>query len=577
MRFRHPASGEVQFPKRRPARCCAWICSSLSPDRAGRRQPTHRGAAREALRARLIERTDTLHARGEVLTTTDTLAEVYRERRYTPRGSTRQPGRTASGRCGIRCARRPPWGLRPIDYHRRALAKLPDAAPVDPAAAADAELLLSDTFLLLARHLERGKLDRVSVEPVWTLPPQDETTRDLLVDAVTGNRIESGLRALGPNHPDYTGLVEVLARLREQRAGGGFTLIEPGPTLRPGDVSDRVPALRRRLEEAGIAAGSSDLDSHHYDAALARAVRIAQAREGLDEDGLAGARTLAALNAPVQSRIDRVLASLERFRWLPMEPDRPRVIVNIAGFRLRLERQGRTVLEMPVIVGRKERQTPVFSSRMTHVVLNPSWEVPPSIALEKVQSCSAPGETGRCRIRGPRQLATGRAPPSRWTASTGGSVRGALPLSIAAATGAGQCARRDEVHAAECLAHLSARFAGARSVRAQPARLQRRLRPPVAPPGPALPGVPGQRLEPRRAGRRDRRRPGTDPDAGTTAGGAAPVLDRLHGCGRPPDVQRGCLRPGRTAAGCPARTASRRGVKRPGPARAAGTEPTDRE
>jgi murein L,D-transpeptidase YcbB/YkuD len=99
-----------------------------------------------------------------------------------------------------------------------------------------------------------------------------------------------------------------------------------------------------------------------------------------------GARTVRALNIPVQSRIDRVLASLERFRWLPMEGDPARIIVNIAGFRLRMEEQGDTVLEMPVVVGRGQQQTPMFSSRMTHVVLNPSWEVPPSIALDTVQT-----------------------------------------------------------------------------------------------------------------------------------------------------------------------------------------------
>lgn len=336
------------------------------------------------LRERLHNRPEVLLAGNEVLTTAEALAEVYRTRRYQPLWleAGAWPARVEALRRAVRAAAAK--GLRPADYHRDAIARLPRTRPTNPSAAVDAELLLSDSFLLLARHLRRGKTDPVSVEAVWTLPLQDDASRDLLVAAVTGNRIESALAGLGPEHADYARLVRVLARLRERRAAGGFTLIEPGPTLHPGETSPRVPALRRRLEEAGIGFGGGDLESEAYDPPLVRAVRIAQKREGLVGDGLLGAQSVAALNTPVRSRIDRVRASLERFRWLPMDGDASRVIVNIAAFRLRLEAQGRTLLEMPVVVGRDEQQTPMFASRMTHVVLNPSWEVPPSIALDKV-------------------------------------------------------------------------------------------------------------------------------------------------------------------------------------------------
>ena len=38
------------------------------------------------------------------------------------------------------------------------------------------------------------------------------------------------------------------------------------------------------------------------------------------------------------------------------------------------------VMEQRVIVGKPARQSPVFTGNMTYIVLNPSWEVPPSIA-----------------------------------------------------------------------------------------------------------------------------------------------------------------------------------------------------
>jgi murein L,D-transpeptidase YcbB/YkuD len=39
---------------------------------------------------------------------------------------------------------------------------------------------------------------------------------------------------------------------------------------------------------------------------------------------------------------------------------------------------------MPVIVGRDYRETPVFGSELTHMVLNPTWTVPPKLAVEDI-------------------------------------------------------------------------------------------------------------------------------------------------------------------------------------------------
>jgi len=73
---------------------------------------------------------------------------------------------------------------------------------------------------------------------------------------------------------------------------------------------------------------------------------------------------------------------MERWRWLADDLGRRHVRVNIAGFWLGLVEDGRPVHEMPVVVGRDEWETPVFSSRITHVVFNPRWTVPAAIAQE---------------------------------------------------------------------------------------------------------------------------------------------------------------------------------------------------
>jgi murein L,D-transpeptidase YcbB/YkuD len=57
-------------------------------------------------------------------------------------------------------------------------------------------------------------------------------------------------------------------------------------------------------------------------------------------------------------------------------------LVNIAGFEVRAVTDGVTALDMRAIVGRPHRRTPVFSDVMSYMVLNPSWNIPPSIAVQ---------------------------------------------------------------------------------------------------------------------------------------------------------------------------------------------------
>jgi murein L,D-transpeptidase YcbB/YkuD len=77
--------------------------------------------------------------------------------------------------------------------------------------------------------------------------------------------------------------------------------------------------------------------------------------------------------------------AMERLRWLPDLAGERLIVVNIPMFHLwgwEAERPlGVSVLDMETITGRAgATNTPVFSSRITSIVLNPEWVVPDSIA-----------------------------------------------------------------------------------------------------------------------------------------------------------------------------------------------------
>ncbi len=57
--------------------------------------------------------------------------------------------------------------------------------------------------------------------------------------------------------------------------------------------------------------------------------------------------------------------------------------MNIPHFHLEAYEQGKVVLDIRAVVGKAGNETPIFSQRMTHVVMSPYWNIPPKIALDE--------------------------------------------------------------------------------------------------------------------------------------------------------------------------------------------------
>lgn len=266
-------------------------------------------------------------------------------------------------------------GLDPADYHLEALEAVDVLRP-------DREIdqLATDAYLTLAAHLLAGRLDPVSIEPNWTAARRGRDLAAYLQSALAHDAVFESLEALAPTQSGYQVLREALVRYEAIAADGGWTAIDPGPTLRPGERSPRVAQMRARLAATGDIAPES-ADSELFDEALADAVRTFQQRASLDPDGVVGALTLRQLNIGPAERVAQIRANLERWRWLPEDLGRRHIRVNIADFRLEARADGEVEREHEVIVGRLYRKTPVFSANMTYFVLNPWWETPPSLAV----------------------------------------------------------------------------------------------------------------------------------------------------------------------------------------------------
>lgn len=293
-------------------------------------------------------------------------------------------------------------GLTPSDYRAdRLLSAFQSSQNAGESAQAAFDIQATSSLLLALDHLERGKVNPRDVEPNWDVPrPERRYSLARVAQAVDDQALERAFELARPASSEYQQLREALSRYR-QVATLGSTPYLPSreDSLRPGDRDDDVILLRQRLamwgEDGLVSADSSAYpmigvqapggDRRIFDTELEMAVKRFQRRHQLTADGVVGDRTRLALNAPAASRVDQLRVNLERARWIgPQQSSEPRVWVDIAGYQLHYIRPNGQQWNARVVVGSPRRETPIIHSSISHLTINPSWTIPPTILREDV-------------------------------------------------------------------------------------------------------------------------------------------------------------------------------------------------
>ncbi len=267
-------------------------------------------------------------------------------------------------------------GLDPADY------PLPQIDGLEGSsrgrALADADLKLSAAAVLYARDARGGRLEPTKLSKLLTPTRELPEAGDVLERLGAAPDPGAALAAYNPQHAQYAALKRKLAEVRSERpAQTPMVRVPKGPTLRLGMQDERVPLIRARF---GLDV-TPDGD-HTYDEKVAAAIADFQRAHGLAADGVLGAQTLAALGGgeTTNGRLEAdIIANMERWRWLPANLGDRHISVNIPAYMVRVLDRGEVIHEARVIVGKPETPTPVFSDVMRHVVVNPYWNVPPSI------------------------------------------------------------------------------------------------------------------------------------------------------------------------------------------------------
>lgn len=275
------------------------------------------------------------------------------------------------------------YPIQEIGELRKALFEDSIGADSFPAVSVQLDFALTATFMSYGSHMLSGVISPTQGDLIWVTYPREKDWAAYLEETLGHGNVDKALEELVPTYEQYGLLKEKLAVYRELMADSS---INPNNTIILSDEGDSlklVSSVREKLKLLGDLS-ESEQSSGEWDENLIKAIAGFQERHGLEHTGRLNAETLAALNVPIEERIEQIILNMERLRWLPERLGEEYLLINIPDYQLRIMKDGKVDLKMKVIVGKVMTKTPVFSDTMEYIVFSPTWTVPKSIGIEEM-------------------------------------------------------------------------------------------------------------------------------------------------------------------------------------------------
>jgi murein L,D-transpeptidase YcbB/YkuD len=274
-------------------------------------------------------------------------------------------------------------GLNPDDYYVYKLQKFEKKyASLNDKNRGSYDILLTRSLQKYISHLSNGKLNPENFYKDWDLIENTIDINPSIAVMLKSDSLQYKIEQLKPNNMVYKRLKKAL-KIINSFPKDDFKAIEITNKIVLNDTNPSLIDIKKRLIYWRDMKPKDSLSSI-YDSITKEAMKKFQIRHGLAADGVIGKGTIAALNFSKRKRKEQILTNLERWKWFPREMGGEYMIINIPDYKLVLVKDNDTIRTHKVIVGRDKRPTPVISSRLSNVILNPTWTVPPTILREDV-------------------------------------------------------------------------------------------------------------------------------------------------------------------------------------------------
>ncbi|MGE5106685.1 MAG: L,D-transpeptidase family protein [Sphingobacteriales bacterium] len=276
------------------------------------------------------------------------------------------------------------YGLFPSDYNYKNLKAIRQKIAGDSLSLKDAALwskadvMFTDAFFSIASHLHIGRMGKDSTY----LNPDSILTETFfyknIEEALAKSNVRTVLDSLEPRHPAYKELRNsIISFLDSANLNIQYTWV----SYPYKDSLTFIKSLVKRLQEYGaIPWAAQNVDS----ALLKSTIRKIQKAKGLTVDGKFGVQFVRMLNNTDPEKFKRIAITLDRYKQLPLQMPPTYVVVNLAGYYLKLWDSDTVVFESKVVVGKPATRSPVLTSAIYNMITYPQWTIPNSIILKEI-------------------------------------------------------------------------------------------------------------------------------------------------------------------------------------------------
>ena len=240
---------------------------------------------------------------------------------------------------------------------------------------------LTGAGAIAASALASSAFGQTVIDQVLNAPRRGGWGDQFDARASAGDKVASTLPILSPETISF--VEQAIVQYQGIVAAGGWQTAPATKKLQLGVVDPDVQALRQRLMVSGDLAASAGISSA-FDSYVDTALKRFQTRHGLPVDGTTGRYTFAAMNVPADVRLTQLQTNLVRLKTMSGSLGERFVMVNIPAAQIEAVEGGRVVLRHTAIVGKIDRQTPILSSKINEIIINPYWNAPESIVRRDI-------------------------------------------------------------------------------------------------------------------------------------------------------------------------------------------------
>ncbi|MGF1909860.1 L,D-transpeptidase family protein [Vibrio kasasachensis] len=249
------------------------------------------------------------------------------------------------------------------------------------------DLLATDSMIAYMSYAElakqHGKQWFFDNRIMQSLPVPTVQAMASLSASIQSQQLGALIDSYTPDSDSYHSLIKTYLRIASERDEILSLYTQDTQLKRVGDIIENRESLLLRLQKVDVEVNGINPDVGYFDTKLEFAIKQFQRMHGLKPDGIIGPKTKRWLNKSSDDRLKMIAINAERTRIWP-EQRNTLIVINVPSYQITYWYGGEAVFESQVIVGKISRQTPVMTTKLDSIIVNPTWNVPWKIMVEDI-------------------------------------------------------------------------------------------------------------------------------------------------------------------------------------------------